>query len=118
MNQAALQALRSGVRYELDVEALRGSTPIWVTMRGEAVRNAKGAVVGLRGTIQDITSRKRVEEELRAVNEELTRFNQVTLGRELRIIELKKQVNQLCVRLGQPARYGKDFELEAAQMPP
>jgi PAS domain S-box-containing protein len=68
----------------------------------------------------DITERKQAEaeigrrvEELRAANEELTRFNRVTVGRELRIIELKKQVNELCARLGQPPRYAAELDEEA-----
>jgi PAS domain S-box-containing protein len=68
----------------------------------------------------DITERKQAEteirrrvEELRAANEELTRFNRVTVGRELRIIELKKQVNEFCARLGQPPRYATELDGEA-----
>ena len=68
----------------------------------------------------DITAHKQAEteirrraEELRAANEELTRFNRVTVGRELRIIELKKQVNELCARLGQPPRYAAELDEEA-----
>jgi PAS domain S-box-containing protein len=60
-----------------------------------------------------ITARKKAEEELRRTNEELIRFNQVTVGRELRIIELKKLVNELCAKLGQPARFKTDYEPEA-----
>jgi CheY-like chemotaxis protein len=115
LHQAALRTLRTGMSYELDVEAYCGRTSIWVTARGEVVRNAKGVIVGLHGTVQDITARKRVEEELRAVNQELTRFNQVTLGRELRIIELKKQVNGLCARLGEPPAYRTDLDPEPSQ---
>jgi PAS domain S-box-containing protein len=72
----------------------------------------------------DISEHKRAEdelrrraEELRAANEELTRFNRVTVGRELRIIELKKQVNDLCVRLHQPPRYATEPD-ETAQPTP
>ena len=36
----------------------------WVTARGEAVRDADGRITGLRGTVQDITARKRAEEVL------------------------------------------------------
>ena len=68
----------------------------------------------------DITERKQAEaeilrraEELRAANEELTRFNRMTVGRELRIIELKKQVNELCARFGQPPRYAAELDEEA-----
>jgi phosphoserine phosphatase RsbU/P len=111
LHQAALQTLRTGVAYELDIEAFHSSTLIWVTARGEVIRDTKGVIIGLRGTIQDITARKRTEEELRAANRELNRFNQATLGRELRIIELKKQINAMCARLGEPLVYRADLDL-------
>ena len=44
-------------------------------------------------------------EELRARNQELTRFNRAGVGRELRMIELKQEVNELCRRLGEPLRH-------------
>ncbi len=60
----------------------------------------------------DITERKRVEESLRVRNEELARFNSASVGRELRMIEFKKEINELCVQSGQPPRYPLDFEKE------
>jgi PAS domain S-box-containing protein len=67
--------------------------------------------------IRDITERKRVEQalrqshaELRSHAEELDRFNRVAVGRELRMIELKEEVNKLCQRLGEAARYPHEFE--------
>ena len=51
---------------------------------------------------------QRVDErtvELRASNAELRRFNEAMVGRELRMIELKKEVNVLCSELRQPPRY-------------
>jgi transcriptional regulator with GAF, ATPase, and Fis domain len=49
---------------------------------------------------------RRHAEELRTANEELTRFNEAMVGRELRMGEMKQEVNALCVELGQPPRYG------------
>jgi PAS domain S-box-containing protein len=43
--------------------------------------------------------------ELLQANEELTRFNRAAVNRELRMIELKKQVNQLCLQAGQVPPY-------------
>ena len=37
--------------------------------------------------------------------EELQRFNQITTGRELRMIELKNEINQLAAQLNLPPRY-------------
>ena len=62
--------------------------------------------------VTDITERLRTEEglaqrtrDLVARNEELTRFGQVAVDRELRMIELKNEVNALCAQAGEPPRY-------------
>ena len=49
--------------------------------------------------------RARAEQALLASYNELERFNQAMVGRELRMIELKQEVNALCAQLGQPTRY-------------
>ena len=48
-------------------------------------------------------------EELKAGNEELTFFNRTMADREERMIELKKQINELCRQLGRPPAYDVDF---------
>ena len=55
-----------------------------------------------------------VEDELRASNEELARFNRAAVDRELRMIELKKEVNAKCDQLGQPPLYPLAFEKESS----
>ncbi len=52
-----------------------------------------------------ITERKRAEEAIRNQLEELRRWHEATLGRETRILELKREVNALLERLGLPPRY-------------
>lgn len=71
-----------------------------------------GRVTAAVAVFLDLTEGKRAEvklrqfaEELRIRNETLTRFNRVAVGRELRMIELKREVNELCVKLGQPPRH-------------
>ena len=51
--------------------------------------------------------------ELRAANEELARFNEAMVGRELRMVELKQEVNALRAQLGQPLPYGPQLDDEA-----
>ncbi len=48
---------------------------------------------------------ERQAEDLRVRNDALTRFNAVAVGRELRMIELKREVNDLCGKLGEPPRH-------------
>jgi PAS domain S-box-containing protein len=65
LQQAARKALEVGTPFELDMEII-GSGPDtkWVIARGEPLRDASGQITGLRGTVQDITDRKRGEEAL------------------------------------------------------
>ena len=48
---------------------------------------------------------KRADEEIRSQLGELRRWHEATLGREERIIELKREVNELLAQLRQPPRY-------------
>lgn len=77
-----------------------------------AVHDEAGNLIGFAKITQDITERKRAEErtlrhaqEQEATNTELTRFNRSMVDRELRMIELKEEINALCRQLGQPKRY-------------
>jgi PAS domain S-box-containing protein len=65
LNAAVQRTVQTGDGYELDLEALYGSGhKIWITTRGEAVRDANGVIIGLHGTVQDITKRKQAEKAL------------------------------------------------------
>jgi PAS domain S-box-containing protein len=59
----------------------------------------------LLGTVRDITERKQVEAQMRAQLDELSRWHDVTLGREERVLALKREVNELLARAAQPLRY-------------
>ncbi|MDK9718134.1 MAG: PAS domain-containing protein [Trichlorobacter sp.] len=65
-----------------------------------------GKVIGTVGFAQDITERRKAEKERADQLEELRRWQEVMLGREERIIELKGQINELLARLHEPPRYG------------
>jgi PAS domain S-box-containing protein len=71
VNAAVQRTMQTGVGYELDVQAIRNGATIWITTRGEVVRDADGQIVGLRGTVQDITDRKRADEALKESEERL-----------------------------------------------
>ena len=60
---------------------------------------------GISIYFQDITERKLMEQQLHQRLVELTRWQEVMLGREDRVQELKKEVNALLLQLGQPVRY-------------
>ncbi len=74
------------------------------------LRNDAGSEIGLVKIMRDLTEQKRAEEELARYTEELERFNVAAVGRETRMIDLKKEVNQLLARLNEDPRYGLEFE--------
>jgi signal transduction histidine kinase len=63
------EALRTGTPYELELEMVRADgASRWIRARGEVQRDTAGRILGLRGTAQDITDRKRIEEALASTN--------------------------------------------------
>lgn len=60
----------------------------------------------------DISDEKRAEENLRKKMHDLDRANKLMIGRELRMIELKSEVNELLEKVEQPRKYTIPDELE------
>jgi len=62
----------------------------------------------------DAIERQLAADALRQQMDELTRFNEAAVGRETRMIELKREVNELAAQLGETKpRYPLDFERDA-----
>lgn len=55
--------------------------------------------------VRDISERKKAEEEINLKTRELERFNSLMVGRELKMIELKKEINGLLKKLGEGEKY-------------
>ena len=104
----AEQVLRTLVPIEREV---RGDGD-WFLVRLQPYRTVEDHIAGVVLTFVDVTDRRRATEALREQLAELERFNAVAVGRETRMIELKKEINELCAELGQPPRYNIDFDSE------
>lgn len=63
--------------------------------QGKIVIDQNGQPVKMVGTALDITLLKQAEEKLQKRTEELERMNKLMVGRELKMIELKKELNKL-----------------------
>ena len=53
----------------------------------------------------DITDRKKTEGKLKQKFDELEAFHDVAVDREIKMINLEKEVNKLCEKLGENPRY-------------
>ncbi|MBF0525541.1 MAG: PAS domain S-box protein [Deltaproteobacteria bacterium] len=62
-------------------------------------------LVGAVVTFGDVTERKKVERELEQYVKDLERFNRLVVGREIRMLYLKQEINELRRQAGQSAKY-------------
>lgn len=89
---------------------VRTKSGAYYLMRLTPYRTGEDRIKGVVVTFVEITERKQGEVQLQENMEELTRFNNIMVRRESRMIELKKEVNELCENLGEPHRYPLEFE--------
>jgi PAS domain S-box-containing protein len=88
---AALQALRTdGSPFDLELPfvSARG-TPLWVRTTGQAYRE-DGVIVRLGGVVQDITARRRAEDELRQQRDQLEQLLAERTAANTRLRELDR----------------------------
>ena len=71
---------------------------------GKAFTDGHGRMSGLINS-RDITERKLAEIQLRENMAELQRWYEATLGREDRVLSLKREVNELLAKMAQSPRY-------------
>jgi PAS domain S-box-containing protein len=73
------------------------------------VRDSQGRPRYFISQIQDITERKRAEEVVKHRVVELERFHRLSVGRELQMVDLKKEVNALATLAGRTPPYDLAF---------
>ncbi len=79
--------------------------PNWVQYSVYPQLDASGQISQVIVAFADITARKEADAKLNEQLDELRRWQVVTLRREARVQELKREVNEACRRLGEPVRY-------------
>jgi PAS domain S-box-containing protein len=77
----------------------------YYSIKSSPILDENGEIIKFVHLKRDITERKRAEEEREKKNEELRRFNKLAVGRELKMITLKKEINALLEDLGKEPRY-------------
>ncbi len=96
----------TSIRYDLRLIHQSGAV-LQVEVHGSrADYNGRPAVIG---TLLDITERKQAEAAFKQRAAELERFNRLSVGRELQMIELKKEVNEMARLAGRTPPYELTF---------
>lgn len=79
---------------------------LWIEAMGTITeKDEAGKPAMIMGTQQDITTQKEAELTIKEKMVELEKFNQLAVGRELRMIELKQEVNELLSNMGKEKGY-------------
>ena len=104
-DQAALAAGHPSVNEEWVTFAADGRRILMETTK-TPMRAADGQLIGVLGIGRDITELKLHEARLTEQLDELRRWHEATLGRETRVLELKREVNELLRQAGEAPRYG------------
>jgi PAS domain S-box-containing protein len=82
-----------------------GNGGLYLSGNASLIYDAADQVAGAIESLRDMTERKRMEAELRRNLEELERFNKLAFGREIKMIHLKEEINELLCQLNQGRKY-------------
>jgi len=82
-----------------------GDGGLYLSATASLIYDAAGEVAGAIETLRDITERKHMEDEMKRNVEELERFNKLATGREIKMIQLKEEINELRCQLHQDQKY-------------
>ena len=77
----------------------------WEMTSINPVKDGRGEITHFVAVKKDITESRQHEMLLKSQLEELERFNRITIGREMTMIDLKKEVNALLEQLGEQEKY-------------
>lgn len=107
--QRVMNAARTG-RAELPEyleleQPCKNGESIWTEISIRLVLDEHRQPIEFIGISRDIRERKLMQDQIKQTLEELTRFNRAMIGREIRMIELKKEINEMYVKTGLPAKY-------------
>jgi PAS domain S-box-containing protein len=78
---------------------------VWTEVIVQPMFDDEGVAAGLLGMSRDISERKKAQDRLHTMMEEMGTMNRLMTGREERVLELKMEINDLLVRSGQSPRY-------------
>ncbi len=82
-------------KYHENIIVDKGGKEKIIAWHNTLLHGPTGEIIGTLSSGEDITERKRAEEKLKKRTEELERFVSIIVNRELKMIELKKEIKRL-----------------------
>ena len=77
----------------------------WVSHSWSSIFNENHNLKYIVSVIRDITDIKLAEQNLKMKIEELEKYKSVTINREIKMVQLKKEINELCKQLHLDSKY-------------
>jgi PAS domain S-box-containing protein len=108
IGKAEMAAIKKGEigKSQVQIRYLRKDGQIiWGEVTITLIRDSNGQALYFLAIIQNITERKLAEQKINEQLTELRRWHNITLGREDRIMELKREVNKLLEEAGKSPHY-------------
>ncbi len=108
VSQKIIDSILSGEKDSVQFEKRyihKNGSVVWAEVNTTIRRGSEGREDYLLTAVNDITGRKAADEKIKNQLNELQRWQDIMLGREDRIQELKREVNELCRTSGEAARY-------------
>jgi PAS domain S-box-containing protein len=105
INSEIQESFLNMTAFQSEYRVLLPGQPVhWIYARSMPERMPNGSVIW-NGFNTDITQQKQTEIDLRKKMDELLLFQRLTVGRELKMIELKKEINELLKGSGKDEKY-------------
>jgi PAS domain S-box-containing protein len=82
-----------------------GDGGLYLSGNASLIYDSHGQMAGAIESLRDTTERKHLEEEMKRNLEELERFNKLAIGHELKMIQLKEEINELMIQLDNVEKY-------------
>ncbi|MDD3320359.1 MAG: PAS domain S-box protein [Paludibacter sp.] len=96
----------AGPLIEIEEKTIRkDGSEAWASTTKMPLYSSDGKIIGTFGISKDITERKKNEAEIAKRIADLEYYQSFVINRELKMIELKKEINDLLNELGRPKKY-------------
>jgi len=83
----------------------RDNEVIWISTNTRIVYDKDGNKLYYEGFALDITKRKESELTIQKKIEELQWYYDIAISRELKMVDLKKEINELLIKMGKNTKY-------------